>query len=144
MSTFSITEQSGQLRRLAEDSTLDPRIRLRVRIILFSQRFQSVHEVARAARTCVMTVQKWQNRFALKGVDGLLSDAPRPGRPKKVDADLRQEILNQGRTASTRMLARKLGISRSTVHRVLQSAQTQVRVFKVIAVPALTSGGKRA
>ena len=124
MSTFSITEHRAQLNRLAEDSALDRRIRLRVRIVLFSECFQSVHEIARATRTCVLTVLKWQSRFAARGVDGLLSDAPRPGRPKKVDAALRQKIFALGGAASTRTLARKLGISRSTVHRVLQSVQT--------------------
>ena len=124
MTSFSISECGAQLRRLAEDPTLNHRIRLRLRIVLFSEQFQSVHEIARAAHTCVLTVRKWQDRFAAHGIQGLTSDAPRPGRPKKVSAGLREQILVLSVTASTRTVARKLGISRSTVHRVLQSVQT--------------------
>ena len=121
MSTFSIAEHASQLNQLAGDASLDRRIRRRVRILLFSERFQSIPEVAKAADTCIVTVKKWQGRFAALGLAGLMSDAPRTGRPKKVDAALREQILTLGGVASTRTIARKLGVSRSTVHRVLQA-----------------------
>ena len=122
MSTFSITEHGVQLQRLADNDAMDRRIRLRAQILLFSAQLQSVREVAQAADTCVLTVKKWQRRFAENGVQGLMADAPRPGRPRKVDASLRDEIRSQGGLASTRALACRLGVSRSTVHRILRSA----------------------
>jgi len=110
------------LQQLADDPLLDRKIRLRVRIVLLGERLQSVYEIAQAAKTCALTVRKWQSRYATLGVAGLMTDAPRPGRPQKVEAERRQEVLARAGTASTRTLARKLGLSRSTVHRILKGA----------------------
>jgi transposase len=118
-------DSNSELRRLADDPSVDRKIKLRVRIVLLGERLQSPYEIAEAARTCVLTVRKWQSRYAAHGVAGLLRDAPRPGRPRKVAATAREEVLARAGTASTRTLARRLGLSRSTVHRILHS-QTPV------------------
>jgi len=70
----------------------------------------------------------WRQRFEKCGLDGLL-DAPRPGRPKKVGVEKESAILaatEQSPPArvthwSTRRLARRVGVSDSTVRRLAQS-----------------------
>jgi transposase len=116
----SLVCDGPELRRLAEDPSLGRKIKLRLKIVLLGERIQSVYQIAHTADTCVLTVRKWQGRYASLGLAGLLSDAPRPGRPRKIGAAARQEVLARAGTASTRTIARKLGLSRSTVHRILK------------------------
>jgi transposase len=70
-------------------------------------------------------VGKWRKRFAARGVDGLL-DEPRPGKPRQVLDETVAEVVSktlesvpQGATHwSTRTMAKKMGLSHSTVGRI--------------------------
>jgi transposase len=97
----------------------------RSRIILACAQGASNTEVANRLRMTVQTVGKWRGRFAERRLDGLL-DEPRPGTPRKLD-DARVErliatTLNERPAEathwSTRLLARRLKLSQSTVSRV--------------------------
>jgi transposase len=97
---------------------------LRARIILACAQGENNSEVAKRHHVIRQTVGKWRSRFLEKRLDGLL-DEPRPGAPRKHgDAKIEQLIattLNERPAEathwSTRLLARKLKLSQSTVSR---------------------------
>lgn len=117
----------------------------RSRIILASAQGLSNREVAQRCRVTPQTVNKWRGRFVERRLDGLL-DEPRPGAPRKVD-DARIEQLiattlnERPREAthwSTRLLARKLKVSQSTVSRVWRAFGLQphrTETFKLSTDP---------
>jgi transposase len=79
----------------------------------------------------------WKQRWQTQGWQGLL-DAPRPGRPKKVTAEKEAAILAATELSphkplthwSTRRLARRTGLSHSTVMRVWHKAGLQPHRLK--------------
>jgi transposase len=81
--------------------------------------------IAGQLRTTTMTVAKWRRRFAAKGLDGLV-DEPRPGAARTItDAHVEEVITTTLETTpadgthwSTRRLARRLGMSQSSVSRI--------------------------
>jgi len=68
----------------------------------------------------------WRQRYGEAGVDGLLKDAPRPGRkkrisPKKIEAIVNATLHTKPKNAthwSTRSMARAQGVSEATVRRI--------------------------
>jgi transposase len=89
-----------------------------------------------------LTVARWRNRFAARGLAGIEKDAPRGGRkPTKRNQVARMivERTTQTRPAdathwSTRSLARELGVSASMVYRVWRANQLKPHLtdyFKV-------------
>jgi len=85
----------------------------------------------------------WKERWQKKGWEGLL-DAPRPGRPKKVTPEKEAAILAATALSptrplthwSTRRLARRAGVSHSTVMRVWHKAGLQPhRLQRYMASP---------
>jgi len=75
------------------------------------------------------TVMLWRQRYGEAGVDGLLKDAPRPGRkkrisPKKIEAIVNATLHTKPKNAthwSTRTMARAKGVSEATVRRIWDS-----------------------
>ena len=73
----------------------------------------------------VLTIGRWRSRLIRSGVDGLL-DEPRPGAPRKIsDAAVEKAVTltleSKPRDAthwSTRSLAKRVGLSRSSVARI--------------------------
>ena len=98
---------------------------LRARIVLACAEALANREAARRLRVTPQTVGKWRSRFVERRLDGLL-DEPRPGAPRRLtDAKIERLIATTLDTLprdathwSTRGLARKLGLSQSTVSRV--------------------------
>ena len=98
---------------------------LRARIVLACA--DGGPDIAVAARLRVSrgTVSKWRARFLASGLDGL-GDEPRPGVPRTIsDAQVEEvavrtlEETPQGATHwSKRELARQVGISPTSVHRI--------------------------
>jgi transposase len=85
--------------------------------------------VARRFQVTPQTVGKWRTRFLEKRLAGL-TDEPRPGAPRKLSdaavAVLLTTVLSEagrpaGRRCTSRELAARLGVSQSTVSRVLRS-----------------------
>ena len=98
---------------------------MRARIVLASARGQSNTEIAWQLRVSKPTVGKWRARYTAHGLDGLL-DEPRPGAPRTIrdeDVDrvvtLTLETVPEDATHwSTREMARRTGMSQSTVSRI--------------------------
>ena len=98
---------------------------MRARIVLASARGESNTEIATQLRLSKPTVGKWRARYLARGVDGLL-DEPRPGAPRTIrDEDVDRVVTLTLETTpedathwSTRDMARRTGMSQSTVSRI--------------------------
>ncbi|MDE0104640.1 MAG: IS630 family transposase [Bryobacterales bacterium] len=98
---------------------------LRARIVLLCAKGRSDTAVAQALHVTRGTVGKWRRRFVARGCDGLL-DEVRPGAPRKIsDEDVERVVVRtlesvpRGATQwSTRSMAARSGMSRTTVSRI--------------------------
>jgi transposase len=120
---------------------------LRARIVLACAGGHNNTAVAARLRVSRGTVRKWRDRFLAKRLDGL-GDEPRPGVPRTItDAQVEEVVVRtleetpEGATHwSKRDLARQVGISPTSVHRIwrafgLQPWRTQD--FKISPDPLL-------
>jgi transposase len=138
-------QENNQLVEWTRRHKTSQALALRSRIVLACAQGIDNSEVARRCQVTRGTVGKWRSRFLEQRLDGLL-DEPRPGAPRKLD-DARIEQLiattlnERPREAthwSTRLLARKLGISQSTVSRAWRAFGLQphrVETFKLSTDP---------
>jgi len=138
-------EEYVTLRQWARRAKTSQALALRSRIILECGGGKTCTAVAQELRICLPTVRKWRTRFLERRLDGLL-DEPRPGAPRKVsDADVERvltltlETLPQDATHwSTRSMAMRSGLSRSTIHRVWRAFGLQphrTETFKLSGDP---------
>lgn len=105
---------------------------LRARIILACAGGASNTEVSTTLRLCQRTVGKWRSRFVAKRLEGLL-DEPRPGAPRQIsDAQVERVITltlestpTNATHWSTRLMARRCGMSQSAVSRVWRAFALQ-------------------
>lgn len=119
------TQENAQLLEWTRRHKTSQALALRARIVLACAQGHNNSEVARDCRVYRQTVGKWRARFLERRLDGLL-DEPRPGAPRKHgDAKIERLIvmtLNERPAEathwSTRLMARKLKVSQSTVSRV--------------------------
>jgi len=118
---LSDTEQQT-LQRWARRHTSAQALALRSRIVLACAEGASNQTVAAAQGIHPATVSKWRRRFAADRLEGLC-DAPRPGAPRTVaDETVEKVLVDTLESApgadthwSTRGLARKHGVSKTTV-----------------------------
>lgn len=94
------------------------------------------------------TVILWRKRFQQLGVEGLLRDAPRPGRKRRMDPEKEQAILHMTLESkptaathwSSRSLARLQGMSFTSVQRIWRKYGLKphlTRTFKISNDPQL-------
>lgn len=106
----------------------------------------STGEIAVRLGTSVPTITRWRKRYLLAGVKGLLKDASRPGRKRRLSDELVAKVVQ--RTVqekperathwSTRSLASVMGISPATVQRIWKThglKPHRVRSFKLSRDP---------
>lgn len=119
---------------------------LRIRIVLGSADGVANHALATELRTRRSTVLRWRRRFEQAGVEGLLEDAPRPGRRRCLSREKEEAIVNATLYAkpgeathwSVRSLARAQRVSPATVYRVWRAHRLQphrVQRFKLSSDP---------
>src|ERR1035437_8887112 len=88
----------------------------------------------------------WRKRFLLRGVEGLLKDAPRPGRNPSIKAAVVDTVIRKTTQAtpagaihwSTRTMAREVGISEASVRRIWHAHGLKphlIETFKVSRDP---------
>lgn len=123
---FEISEQDREdLERYERGRTVSQGLALRARIVLLCASGKKNREVADELQISMPTVGKWRQRYIDHGIEGL-SDLPRPNVDRKLSDERVEEIIQttlqskpKGRTHwSTRQLAKKLGVSQTTVARV--------------------------
>jgi len=119
------TEQREQLEAWARRRKTAQALALRARMILRCAQGLHDSEVAGQIGATRQTVGRWRRRFIERGVDGLL-DEPRAGAPRQIsDAKVEKVVTltlesqpNDATHWSTRSLARKTGLSRSSIARI--------------------------
>ena len=116
------------LERHTRRATTAQALALRARIILRCARGETHTGIAAALGVALPTVGKWRKRFVEQRVAGLL-DEPRPGAPRRIRYAAIEDVLIQTLETtppdathwSTRSLAKRVGLSQSTVARVWKS-----------------------
>jgi transposase len=120
---------------------------LRARIVLACAEGRSNIAVAARLGISRTTVRKWRSRFLARRLDGL-GDEPRPGVPRAItDAQVEEVVVRtleetpEGATHwSKRELARQVGISPASVHRIWRAFGLQpwrTATFKISPDPLL-------
>ena len=120
-----------ELVRLTRSSSVRAGLAQRARIVLLAAEGLSNTAVAERVGVSRPTVIGWRDRYAAKGLAGLV-DEPRPGRPRTIDhaaivtATLTPPPKKLGVTHwSTRLLARQLKISDATVAKAWRDYRIQ-------------------
>jgi transposase len=135
------------LRAIVRAPSAEQRSVLRARIVLRCGDGVAVEHIARELGVTDTTVRLWRRRYAGAGIDGL-ADAPRPGHPPTFTREDRDRLMAvamgpppEGQSHwSVRQLAKRTGMSPSTVHRVLRERGLQphrTETFKFSTDPAL-------
>ena len=115
------------LRILSKRKRVEARVQMRARIVLLAADGMSDKDIAVKLDTDRRVAARWRARFLAAGVDGLLQDATRTGRPRtaRTAANVEQvvritlEETPQSATHwSTRTLANHLGTSASAIARI--------------------------
>jgi homeodomain-containing protein len=117
------------LRRWARGLEVPRYVVLRARIILRAAAGLTNAAIARALRTDRECVGRWRARFAEARLAGLEPKAWHPGRPPEIPATVLQALVTllttedipEGRFWSCRSLARLVGVSPATIHRICQA-----------------------
>ena len=120
-------DDDRRLRVLSNRKRIEARVQLRARIVLLAATGMSDKDIAQKVLTDRRVSARWRARFLCAGVDGLMQDATRPGRPRTArEAGNVEEVVRitleetpPGATHwSTRSLAEHLGTNASTVARI--------------------------
>ena len=118
--------ERSELERWARSRATPYRLILRARIVLAAADGQSQRRIAERLGVNPVTVRRWISRFDALRLEGIARDAPRPGRPKQLSAELEERIVEATRYRkpsgrrhwTARLLAREFGVSHTTIHRV--------------------------
>jgi transposase len=105
----------------------------RARIVLMWAQGAGVTGIIQATGKTKRTAYRWRDRYLARGVGGLERDATRPGRKQPLDAATIERVvamtLNEKPPGSThgslRKMAKAVGLSHSSVQRILGRARTQ-------------------
>jgi transposase len=120
-------DDDRRLRILCKRKRVEARVQMRARIVLLAAGGMSDKDIAGKLDTDRRVAARWRARFLAAGVDGLLQDATRPGRPRtaRKAANVEQvvritlEQTPKGATHwSTRTLAAHLCTNASAVARI--------------------------
>ena len=134
------------LQGFARAESTPQKIALRLRIVLRSADGVANNRLAAELETSRPTVLRWRQRFEQAGLEGLLEDAPRPGRKKRLAAEKEEAIVNatlysKPPTAThwtVRTMARAQQVGPTTVYRVWKAHRLQphrVKSFKLSKDP---------
>ena len=75
-------DDDRRLRILSKRKRIEARVQMRARIVLLAAQGMSDKDIAAKLDTDRRVAARWRARFLAAGVDGLLRDASRPGRPR--------------------------------------------------------------
>jgi putative transposase len=123
------TQEREQLSSMVRSRSLPAALVLRAKIVLSCEREPNNRRVAERLHTHHATVGKWRNRFIKHRLAGL-HDELRPGKPRSIEDEAVAALLKKtlhtkpsdGATHwSVRALSAETGISKTSVHRLLQS-----------------------
>ncbi|MCW8175234.1 IS630 family transposase [Verminephrobacter aporrectodeae] len=140
-------DDDRHLRILSNRERINARVQMRIRIVLQAAQGMQDKDIAAQFNIDRRVVARWRARFLAAGVDGLLQDATRTGRPRtaREEANVEQVIRStrketpEGSTRwSTRTMAAHCGVSASTVARIWRAhglRPHRVKSFKPANAP---------
>ena len=138
----------AQLEAWLRSQSIAHALATRARIVLGSAEGESIRALAERLKVTQRTVCLWRRRYASRGLDGL-RNRPRAGRPRRITPTQEQAVvsatLRKPKTAthwSGRRLAKEVGLSAATVHRIWQKYGLQphrVDTFKFSQDPEFDS-----
>jgi transposase len=135
-------KQKTELEALARSSKTPQKLARRARALLELGAGAKKAETARKHEVSRPTLNAWIARFRASGVNGILKDAPRPGRKKvitdsQIQAVLEATLQSKPEDAthwSTRTMAKKQGLSKMAIQRIWKTHGLQphrVETFKL-------------
>jgi len=132
-------EVRRKLEQQSRGRSTQARVVLRSRIVLLAAEGLENKQIAAALKVAPRMAALWRGRFIEFGIEGLLQDAPRPGRTPTISrASLiektTQSIPSNATQWSTRTMAREMGISKASVSRIWRASGLKphrVESFKV-------------
>jgi transposase len=116
-----------RLRILSNRKRVEARVQFRARVVLLAADGMSDKDIGEKLDADRRVAARWRARFLAEGVDGLLQDATRPGRPRTARAAVNvqeivrvtlEETLTGATHWSTRTLADHLGTNATAVARI--------------------------
>lgn len=118
-------EQKIELQKLIRSVRTQRATAFRAKIILSCSDGMRSTDVAKRYKTTPFTVGFWRKRFIKDGINGLF-DELRPGAPREIGDDVIEKVVTttleqkpEGATHwSSRLLAKQIGLSQSTVSRI--------------------------
>ena len=120
-------EERTQLEAIARRPTSSQRAALRARIVLLAAAGKSNSAICAQLGCSMPTVGKWRERYRAHRLAGL-ADEPRPGAVRRATEAKIEEVVMllgtvpEGRHWSQRAMAKEVGLSQSTIHRICKSA----------------------
>jgi transposase len=93
---LNISEDTKKhLEKIANAHKTEKRMALRANIILFSSEGLSIKDIVLKLNVSKVTIIKWKNRFIAKGIDGILKDKPRSGKPITYTNEFKERVFNK-------------------------------------------------
>src|SRR5262249_8859638 len=135
-------EENRELERWAQSRTLPAGDVFRARLTLALAEGQSYREIQSSLRTSAATIARWRTRFERDRLAGLQGQH-QGSLPRTATAAVQARVVrrvqqkpNDGSTHwSCRKLARELGVSKSTVQRILTQARLKPRRLERYLTP---------
>lgn len=126
------TAEQEALQRWARRPKSAQALAQRARLVLACAQGKSNTVVSREMGLTMKTIGKWRSRFVVHRLEGLL-DEPRPGAPRQVrDSDVERVLTltlestpREATHWSTRLMARRCGMSQSAVSRIWRAFALQ-------------------
>ncbi len=139
-------EQRMRLLTWSRGRSTPNRLVLRSKVVLRAADGLENQEIAGELKVRPETVALWRNRFITHGLDGIVRDAPRPGRRPRIPQTLVDAIIDRtlrtrphGATHwTTRTLAKEMKVSNFTVQKIWKAHRIQphrTRSFKLSTDP---------
>jgi transposase len=131
------SEQRDELERRAQSRTLPAGDVFRGRLILALADGMSYREIERKLGASAPTVSKWKSRFEQKGMNGL-QGRHQGSKPRRATPAVQARVIRRAQAKpsdgsthwSCRKLSQELGLSKSTVQRILAQAKLQPHRFE--------------
>ena len=145
--SLSVTSADlDRLRALVRDRNAPQKHVWRAQIVLLSAAGVGTNAIMRETGKSKTCVWRWQERFAVEGVDGLLRDKTRPSRIAKLDPSVNERVValtmeeppHEASHWTSAAMAEAVGISVSSVQRIWRGHGLQphrVRQFKSPRTP---------